>query len=591
MRFPRGSVARSVRTRTVIPCRSPRSVCSVRRVAEESDTRETLSSHPMTIMFSNKDATSLIADSGCPIDDRGSRRQVKAAPRRRGVIHAVQMLITAIVVPIIGFSLSSFFFGSDGQVDEAVLLHTVARQDMQVTVIERGNLQSQSNREIHCMVEDVQRDGINGTPILWIIANGSSVKEGDLLVELESAPMREALDEQILETEDARSTQIQAEANYNNQIVQNETSKAAAELAVKLAKLELQMYTDDESGTHKLAVEEIKRSIDEVNNEILEAQATLELRRDDRRGIDSLYKLGYANRNELRKSELAYLQAEGKYAAQLNKLETSLATLRKKENYEREMELLRLNGKLETAERGLEQTLRNNEARLAQVQAILRARTESLKKEEERLERYTTQLDACKIYAPEAGMVAYASDRNDEIREGMPVRYRQHLMSLPSLEKMQVQTAVHESDLDQIRIGMKAEITVDAFPNNTYIGTVQSIAVLPDQNGWLGSETKVYATVVTIDQEVEQLKPGMTAVTEIMIDSIEDAVTVPIQAVVERNEKTWVLVQQGDKLQPRLVETGRQNDSVVHIANGLSGGERVALNPREFVDDLLAGDS
>lgn len=545
----------------------------------------------MTIMFSNKDATSLIADSGCPIDDRGSRRQVKAAPRRRGVIHAVQMLITAIVVPIIGFSLSSFFFGSDGQVDEAVLLHTVARQDMQVTVIERGNLQSQSNREIHCMVEDVQRDGINGTPILWIIANGSSVKEGDLLVELESAPMREALDEQILETEDARSTQIQAEANYNNQIVQNETSKAAAELAVKLAKLELQMYTDDESGTHKLAVEEIKRSIDEVNNEILEAQATLELRRDDRRGIDSLYKLGYANRNELRKSELAYLQAEGKYAAQLNKLETSLATLRKKENYEREMELLRLNGKLETAERGLEQTLRNNEARLAQVQAILRARTESLKKEEERLERYTTQLDACKIYAPEAGMVAYASDRNDEIREGMPVRYRQHLMSLPSLEKMQVQTAVHESDLDQIRIGMKAEITVDAFPNNTYIGTVQSIAVLPDQNGWLGSETKVYATVVTIDQEVEQLKPGMTAVTEIMIDSIEDAVTVPIQAVVERNEKTWVLVQQGDKLQPRLVETGRQNDSVVHIANGLSGGERVALNPREFVDDLLAGDS
>ncbi|MCS7469239.1 efflux RND transporter periplasmic adaptor subunit [Stieleria sp. ICT_E10.1] len=522
----------------------------------------------------------------------GGHRKHTTTPRRRhGVVHFLPLLAALIAVPILGFSLSALFFGSGGQVDEDVLLHTVGRNRLQVTVIERGNLQSQSNREIHCMVEDVQRDGINGTPILWIIPNGSSVKEGDLLVELESAPMREALDEQMLETEDARSTQIQAEANYNNQIVQNETSKAEAELQVQLAKLELEMYTDDESGTLKLAVEEIKRSIDEVNNQILEAQATLELRRDDRRGIDSLYKLGYANRNELRKSELAFLQAEGKYAAQLNKLETSLATLRKKENYEREMELLRLRGKLQTAERGLEQTLRNNEARLAQVQAILRARTESLKKEEERLARYTEQLAACKIHAPEAGMVAYASDRNDEIREGMPVRYRQHLMSLPALDKMQVQTAVHESDLEQIRIGMKARITVDAFPENEYIGTVQSIAVLPEQNGWRGSETKVYATTVTIDQTVDQLKPGMTAVTEIMIDSIDDALTVPIQAVIERDKQTWVLVRDNHQLATRAVQAGRQTDSVVQITDGLTEGDQVALNPRQFIDDLLSGDS
>lgn len=515
----------------------------------------------------------------------------RKSPSSRGVIHAFQLLATLVALPVVGFSLSALFFGSEDQIDESVLLHSVGKQNLQVTVIERGNLQSQANREIHCLVDDVQRDGINGTPILWIIPNGSSVKEGDLLVELESAPMQEALDEQILETEDARSTQIQAEANYGNQIVQNETSKAEAELQVQLSKLELEMFTDDESGTHKLAVEEIKRSIDEVNNGILEAQATLELRRDDRRGIESLYKLGYANRNELRKSELSYLQAEGKYAAELNKLETTLATLRKKQNYEREMELLRLRGKVETAERGLEQTLRNNEARLAQVQAILRARTESLKKEEERLERYTSQLEACKIYAPEAGMVAYASDRGDEIREGTPVRLRQHLMSLPSLEKMQVQTSVHESDLDQIEIGMKANITVDAFPGKNYLGTVQSIAVLPDQNGWLGSDTKVYATVVTIDEEVNQLKPGMTAVTEIMIDSIEDALTVPLQAVIERKEQTWVLVKSAEGLRPTAVDTGRQTDSDVQIVGGLDPGAKVALNPREFIDDLLGSDS
>ncbi len=255
------------------------------------------------------------------------------------------------------------------------------------------------------------------------------------------------------------------------------------------------------------------------------------------------------------------------------------------------MELLRLRGKLQTAERGLQQTLRNNEARLAQVQAILRARTESLKKEEERLQRYTEQLEACKIYAPEAGMVAYASSRDDEIREGMPVRYRQHLMSLPSLDKMQVQTAVHESDLDQIRMGMKARIKVDAFPDKDFTGTVQSIAVLPDQNGWLGSQTKVYSTVVTIDGEVEQLKPGMTAVTEILIDSIQDAVVIPLQAVIERDDQTWVLVRDAGGLNARAVQMGRQNDSVVQVIDGLNAGESIALNPREFIDDLLGNDS
>ena len=157
---------------------------------------------------------------------RSKRRNPRSS---RGVIHAFQLLATAVAVPLVGFSLSSLFFGSEDQIDERVLLGAVQSQPMQVTVIERGNMQSQANREIHCAVEDVQRDGINGTPILWIVPNGSSVKEGDLLLELESSPMREALDEQMLETEDARSTQIQAEANFNNQIVQNETSKAEAE--------------------------------------------------------------------------------------------------------------------------------------------------------------------------------------------------------------------------------------------------------------------------------------------------------------------------------------------------------------------------
>jgi HlyD family secretion protein len=122
------------------------------------------------------------------------------------------------------------------------------------------------------------------------------------------------------------------------------------------------------------------------------------------------------------------------------------------------MEMLRLQGKLETTRRKLEQTKHNNEALLAQTRAALDAANQALAKEEERLERYRDQLTKCQIYAPQDGMVAYAVSSSrysrEEIREGVAVRQRQRLLTLPNLSKMQVKTAVHESVVDQIRPGL-----------------------------------------------------------------------------------------------------------------------------------------
>lgn len=472
-------------------------------------------------------------------------------------------------------------------VDSGIIWQTVSRSDLVMTVIERGNLESQKEVEVFCEVEDVRRDGINGTPIVWIVPNGSSVEKGELIVEIESTPIREELDQQILETEEARATLITAQANFENQKTQNATIEADARLDIELAELELEMFQDGESGTYKLAVEEIHRDIDDVNNEILAAQANLELKRDDQRGIEQLFKMGYAGRSEVRRSQLSYLEAEGKYAATLNRLENQMATLRKKQNYERRMELLRLQGKLDTAKRNLQQVIRNNEAKLSQMEATWKARRESLKKEEELLERYSSQLEKCKIYAPQSGMIAYASDRSNEIREGAIVRFRQELLSIPDLSQMQVRTAVHESVLDKVEVGLPVEIKVDAFPDRRYTGTVKSVAVLPDQDGWLGSDTKVYDTVVTIDEKVEQLKPGMTAVTEIHLGRAENVISVPLQAVVGRGETTWAFVKTDNAIESREVKLGRSNETDVEVVSGLQAGEVVALNPKTLADRLL----
>jgi HlyD family secretion protein len=470
----------------------------------------------------------------------------------------------------------------------------VNRSDLEVVVLERGSLESQESIELFCEVEDVRKDNINGTTIQWMVPNGASVKQGDLVIELDSTPMQDALDEQILLTEDALAEKIEAETNLKNQLTVNATAEAEAQLQIKLAELELEMYVDKDNGTHKLSVEANKRRIDDVNNEILSAQATMELRREEQRGIQSLFKLGYASRNEVRRIELTYLQAEAQFAAKLNQLQTELSTLKKMEIYEQRRELMQLEGKVATAKRGLEQVLRNNEAKLAQAEAIMRARDESLKKEEERLKRYQTQLAKCKIYAPQSGLVAYPTSRSSsyEVREGLPVIYRQKLLSIPSLDKMQVETTIHESALDQVQLGLPVRVTIDAFPGKSYQGSVKSVAVLPVQNSYSWNDTKVYQTVVTIDERVEGegLKPGMTAVTEILVDSMEDVVNVPLHAVVEHEDQTYVLVRDEQTgIEPRPVDLGRASETRVSITHGLNEGESIAVNAQEFAETLFSG--
>jgi HlyD family secretion protein len=473
-----------------------------------------------------------------------------------------------------------------GSSDTNLVYHTVRRADLSIVVTERGNLESQQDIQILCETDDIRSEGVRGTLIVWIVPNGSSVKKGDLLVELDSSQHIERLDRQILLTERAKSEQLQAQAAYDNQITQNETMQAEAELQVKLAELELEMFRDPQAGTLKLEVEEIERQIDDTNSEILAAQANLELRNNDKLGIESLFKLGYAGKNELDRSRLDYLQAEGQFAAKMNRLQTQMASLTKKQTFERDMQILQLNGNLQTANRDLVQVRRNNEAMLAQAEAQRNSAVESLKKEEELLERYRDYVEKCKIYAPQQGMVAYVSDRRrEEIREGAAVRMRQPIMTIPNLQVMQVQTAVHESVLDQVFEGQRAMVRVDAFPDQQYAGTVRRVAVLPDQGGWMSSDTKVYATTVSIDEQVGHLKPGMTAVVEIQVDHLRDITSIPIQAVVQRGQDNWCFVEQGQAVERREIALGRTNDKFVEITSGVNEGDRVVLNPLAVMDE------
>jgi RND family efflux transporter MFP subunit len=499
-----------------------------------------------------------------PLDELRRRDALRRARRQRLVIGLILVLAVA-------GGLASLFAtsGRSSAENDSLVFYRVRPRDFPVTVTERGVLESQSNVQVICEVDDVPGDSIYGTPILWLIENGTSVEKGDLVVELDASAHIERIDQQEVDTTYAQGQFIARSLDYDNRVTNNETMRANAQLRLETAKLELQQFEDEQGGTFQIALQKVEMDIQQREARHIIDQRNLV-------GTEHLHELGYKGKGDLAQARLKALQAQKGW-------QREIARRRELVEYDYLRSRLQLEGAVASAERDLLQTERNNRAALAQQKVWLKMAEMGKFWNEKRLARFKEQLEKCKIYAPQSGMVAYHVEASrwgssSAIAEGVAVRYRQPILSIPDLKCMQVKTAVHESVIDSVKAGMTASVRLDAFPDRIYSGTIASVDVLPDPGGWLASDTKVYTTVVTIDEEVSGIKPGMTAVVEIHIDLSHNVLCIPIQAIVQRGRSTWCYVSEDGRATKRPLEIGRVNDKFAEVLGGLAEGDRVVLN-------------
>lgn len=425
--------------------------------------------------------------------------------------------------------------------------------------------------------------------ILWVVPNGKTVVQGELMMELDSAPLRTRLNDQIVIFERTKAESVQVAAQYENQKTQNVTRDAEALLSRDLAELKLRMFGDDQGGTYQLTMQSLELRIQEAKSLLAQSQVNVQLQKRERDGMQQLYDLGYRGRGDIDQSTYKLLQAEDSLEKAHNTLETSVSARRRLVQYERQMALKTLQGSLATAERALKQVQVDNASLLSQALAAKNSAEAALKKEQEKLDRYRLMISKCKVTAPHDGMAAYVMDEDDDevIAEGAFVFERQRLFTLPNLAVMQVKTAVHESVLLDIQAGLPATISVDSFSDRRYRGSVKSVLSVPRQSSWLTSDIKIYETIVTIDEPVSGLKPGMTAVVELELEPLRDVLAVPVQAIVMIGQESWCYVQAGDGIERRTVRIGRTNHELVHVLDGLHEGDNVVLNPLSVMDPAL----
>lgn len=171
------------------------------------------------------------------------------------------------------------------------------------------------------------------------------------------------------------------------------------------------------------------------------------------------------------------------------------------------------------------------------------------------------------------------------IEEGAMVRQRQELIRLPDVSRMLAEVKVQEARVRQVHVGMPAFVRVETLPGRRFRGSVRKVGILPDaQASWMNPNLKVYATEILIEDELPELKPGVSARAEIIITNLLNVLSVPIQAVATYKGEQVCFAQKGASAIPVPVTTGWFNDRFIEIKSGLKAGDKVMLAPMSDPD-------
>lgn len=183
------------------------------------------------------------------------------------------------------------------------------------------------------------------------------------------------------------------------------------------------------------------------------------------------------------------------------------------------------------------------------------------------------------VTAPHAGLLVHQRDwRGEPIRVGDTVWGGQPLAEIPDLRRMEAEVFVLEADAGGLAVGKPAAVELESAPGVRYAGRVARVDSLAKPR-LRGSPVQYFAVTLELDRtDPVRMKPGARVRAWLTLDELPRAVTVPRQAVFEREGKSVVYRRRGDGgFEPVPVVLGPAAPGRVVIASGLAAGEVVAL--------------
>jgi len=441
--------------------------------------------------------------------------------------------------------LASFRQSGTRRVIETARVRRVS--SLKTTITAAGRAASTNNTEIRCALERMSATGSSGSrdatasTIISVIADGTTVKKGDLLCELDASAYVEMVRQQEIAVKQAAAEKLQADLNLS------------------IAQINLQSFKE---GT-------LKQTEQQSLGQLALTKSDLSRQKDRLAWMRRMYEKGYGSvaqvtgeEQALRKLDLTLAQAELSY-----------------ENYKRF---------------SVPKELRSLQSAIDAALSTEKFQATRLKLAEDRLALLKLQVERCRILAPHDGLLIYYEEprRPSQIWEGATVRQRQQMFTLPDLGQMEVQALLHETVVDRIRAGMPATARFEALPGRSVDGQVTHITQFPllDRSDNAKNDVKYYLSRIKLDRPLEGLRPGMTAEVEITAETRSMVTVVPPGAVMSKDGQDVCYLVRPEGFERRAVKIGQQTANLFEITEGLEAGDVVLLEPAEvFPAAVLAG--
>ena len=441
-------------------------------------------------------------------------------------------------------------------------LYGAKKGSLRVTITANGTVKAKNSIQVRAEIKGQGK-------ATFLIPEGTAVKEGDLLLDMDKTDQQKQVDQHEMNRIQFESELASAKTEVDIQKADNQTNIEKAALKLEFAKLNLEKYEQGEGPQEKRRLQlEVDKSISE------EARA-----RDKFESMPELLKEGFVTKVEVEEERFRHEAA--KIAVQSAQLALDLFN-----KYTYPMTLRQKQTDVTDTQREYDRAVQKAGSLLQQKEAMLSQKDRQLKSLLDQLDRAKKELEHMTIKSPGSGLVLYGDpeqpwwDRSNRLKVGGNVWGNQVLMTLPNLSEAQVLLNIHETDITKAALDQKVTVTCDTYPGRVFSGKVTKVAPLAQTEGWGDDSVKRFPVEVTMEGKDHGLKPGVSAKCEILVETVESVLFVPIQAVFVEQAKHHCFVTQGEGFVKRSVKLGKNNDNFIVIEEGLSEGEEIALfNP------------
>lgn len=337
-------------------------------------------------------------------------------------------------------------------------------------------------------------------------------------------------------------------------------------------------------------------------------------------------KLGFREGAEVKKGDLLLAIKPDNYQAQVEQQEAGLAAakavaLQGKASLLKAQDDLKRNSDLFAKKLLSESDITASQTALEVAQANLENAQAQIRRAEGSLNQARDSLAKTLIYSPIDGKVSSLSTEVGERVAGTGSFGGAEAMRVADLTNMEVRVYINENDIVNVKVGDRAKVAIDAFPDRKFEGRVKEIGSAARVTG-LNTQDEVtnFLVKIRIVDKDAPLRPGMSANADVETRTVENVVAVPIQSVTVRsregtrtveevsadrakktnenkgegaavavsdkqqkqaeksdreNLQRVVFVRDGDKVRMRKVETGLQDTTHIEIKSGVKEGEEV----------------